>query len=189
MNSRRIALAAWAFAAVVGIGLAGGNAAGLRLNLTDSAPTGLWRVEPVTPDRLERGALVSVCPPPLSLVEAVRVRGFLHVGDCPVTKTTPLLKAVVAVPGDTVTVAPAAPLQVNGTVIPGTAPQAGMPAWPSGTYHVQHGELWVASGYNRGSFDSRYFGPVPIKNVRGIAFPVLVKGNVTAIADATPRGE
>ncbi|WP_059040485.1 S26 family signal peptidase, partial [Paenibacillus rubinfantis] len=152
-----------------------------RLNTTDSAPTGVWRIAPVDPAQIARGSLVSVCPPPLGIVVAMRERGYLHPGDCPDTNTTPLLKPVVAVAGDTVTVAPGAPLIVNGKAVPDSAPEAGMPAWTPGTYTVQPGELWVISSYSAGSFDSRYFGPVAVKNLRGRAAPVLVRGDVDSM--------
>jgi type IV secretory pathway protease TraF len=56
-----------------------------------------------------------------------------------------------------------------------------MPAWPAGTYQVPPGEIWTVSSYSPESFDSRYFGPVPLANVRGRARPLLVFGDVTAM--------
>jgi len=39
---------------------------------------------------------------------------------------------------------------------------------------VAKGEVWVISSYNPLSFDSRYFGPVPISNIEGLARPLIV---------------
>jgi hypothetical protein len=37
--------------------------------------------------------------------------------------------------------------------------------------------VWLLSSYDPGSFDSRYFGPVPAANIRGQAIPVLIAGD------------
>jgi type IV secretory pathway protease TraF len=37
-----------------------------------------------------------------------------------------------------------------------------LPQVPAGTYPVLPGTVWVISSYNRFSFDSRYFGPIPL---------------------------
>jgi len=189
MNARRFAFAAWAVAGTIGVTAAVATAAGFRLNTTASAPSGLWRIAPVGTGQIERGDLVSICPPPLGIVVAMRERGYLHPGDCPTTDTTPLLKPVVAVEGDTVTVTPGAPLAVNGVAVPDSAPEAGMPAWTPGTYRVQPGEVWVISSYSSGSFDSRYFGPVAVKNLRGRAAPVLVRGDVDSMTKGVAENE
>ncbi len=181
MNAQRIAFAAWAVAGTIGVTAVVAAAAGFRLNTTASAPSGLWRIAPIEAGQITRGELVSICPPPLGIVVAMRERGYLHPGDCQATDTTPLLKPVVAVEGDTVTVAPGAPLAVNGAAVPNSAPEAGMPAWTPGTYRVQPGEVWVISSYSGGSFDSRYFGPVAVKNLRGRAAPILVRGDVDSM--------
>lgn len=189
MNARRFAFTAWALAGAVGITAAVATAAGLRLNTTDSAPTGLWRIAPVDPAQIAHGSLVSICPPPLGVVVAMREGGYLHPGDCPDTNTTPLLKPVVAMAGDTVTVSPGEPLTVNGKPIPESAPETGMPAWLPGTYTVQPGEIWVISSYSSGSFDSRYFGPVAVKNLRGLAAPILVTGDVGSMTKGSAANE
>lgn len=181
MSARHIGLAAWAMAGIVGAAAAVATAAGLRLNMTASAPSGLWRVTPIGPAQIGQGELVSICPPALGIVVAMRERGYLQPGDCPGTRSTPLLKPVVAVAGDTVTVTSGAGLAVNGRALQNSAPEAGMPAWPPGTYPVQPGEIWVVSSYSAGSFDSRYFGPVAVENLRGRAAPVLVIGDVDSM--------
>ena len=54
MNARRFAFTAWALAGAVGISAAVATAAGFRLNPTDSAPTGVWRIAPVDPAQIAR---------------------------------------------------------------------------------------------------------------------------------------
>ena len=41
---------------------------------------------------------------------------------------------------------------------------------------VAKGEVWVISSYNPLSFDSRYFGPVPVSKIEGLARPLFVMG-------------
>jgi type IV secretory pathway protease TraF len=50
-------------------------------------------------------------------------------------------------------------------------------AMPSGSYVVGDGEVWILSGHDPRSYDSRYFGPVPTANIRGRAVPLLVASN------------
>jgi conjugative transfer signal peptidase TraF len=38
---------------------------------------------------------------------------------------------------------------------------------------IKKGYFWAMSDYNERSFDSRYFGQVPLKNIIGIAKPIL----------------
>ncbi len=38
-----------------------------------------------------------------------------------------------------------------------------------GTWHIGPGEFWAGSSAHPHSFDSRYFGPVPVDHVRGVS--------------------
>jgi type IV secretory pathway protease TraF len=38
------------------------------------------------------------------------------------------------------------------------------------------GQVWLLSGHDPRSFDSRYFGAIPTANVRGVARPLWVLG-------------
>lgn len=150
--------------------------AGYRINLTDSAPLGLWEVHPVKDPR--RGALVSVCPPKTPVVTAMAKGGHIPYGDdCPDTETVTLLKAIGALPGDVVTVRGNRNILVNGKEIPNTAPKFAHMAVKDGEYRVNLGQAWVFSTYIKNSFDSRYFGPVKLSGVRAAASPLYVNGN------------
>jgi conjugative transfer signal peptidase TraF len=172
---RRHALAAAAVMGVAFAALAGANVAGLRFNGTASMPMGLWRV---TDNRapLRRGEIVTVCLPDTQSVQGASARGYVPPGNCP-DGYEPLVKPVAAIPGDVVAISPAA-VRVNGRLLPNTAQLArdsvGRALWsfPAGTYRVASGEVWLLSGHDRRSFDSRYFGPVPEADVQGIAWPV-----------------
>jgi len=169
-------------AAIVGVavviaGLAGANAAGLRVNATPSMPLGLWRM---VPDHaaLRRGDVAVVCLPDTALVRAGTERGYIPPGNCP-GGFEPLVKPIVATAGDIVAVS-AAGVAVNGQEVHGTAQlthdSAGRPLRPvpAGAYPVARGEVWLLSGHDPRSFDSRYFGPVPEADVQGIARPLWV---------------
>ncbi|MGI9074275.1 MAG: S26 family signal peptidase [Bryobacteraceae bacterium] len=70
-------------------------------------------------------------------------------------------------------------IEVNGALLPNTAPVSSdtkgrsLESWKFGRYTVHPGTIWVASSYNRRSFDSRYFGPVAITSVREHVRPLL----------------
>lgn len=135
---------------------------GVRINLSPSLPVGLYITSAA-------GKLVEFCPSEpfasLSLLRGYRDRGTCADGGAP------LLKPVVAVAGDEVAFSPAG-LAVNGGRIPNTAPMGTdtkgrqLRHGPFGRFRVAPGTVWVASAYNPRSFDSRYFGPVPISEIR-----------------------
>jgi conjugative transfer signal peptidase TraF len=160
---------------MLGMVLAG--AAGLRVNATASMPRGLWRVA-ATDARVERGAIVSVCPPDGAAIREAAQRGYLPAGLCP-DGHEPLVKPVAAIAGDLVTIN-AAGVAVNGEPMADTAPlgedSAGRPLRPipPGKYRVPAGAVWLLSGHDPRSFDSRYFGAVPAANIQSVARPVWV---------------
>ena len=169
-------------AGLASFGIAGALAVaaanGVGWNLTDSEPPGLWRMAgaalPVT-----LGEYVAACPPRSGVVALAARRGYIAPGDCP-TGLTPLLKQIAAMPGDTVRVTEAG-ISVNGRLLPHTAPLASdsqgrpLPHVPPGIYQVVPGTVWLLSTYNARSFDSRYFGPVPVAALRARLRPIAVE--------------
>ena len=127
---------------------------------------------------LRRGEIVVVCLPNTAPVRMAEERGYIPSGHCP-GGSEPLLKPVAATAGDVVVVSTAG-LTVNGRAVQDTAPlvqdSAGRPLRPvpAGAYPVAPGEVWLLSGHDPRSFDSRYFGSVPGANVLGVAWPVWV---------------
>lgn len=144
---------------------------GLRINGSPSLPVGFYMTSS------EPGAkLVEFCPaePFASLALS---RGYRDQGVCR-DGGAPLLKPVVARAGDLVEVSTAG-IAVNGHFLPNTAPlgtdtnRRPLASWPQGHYIVERGFVWVASSYSPRSFDSRYFGPVPISSIRDRVRPLL----------------
>jgi conjugative transfer signal peptidase TraF len=154
------------------------SAAGIWLNLSPSMPLGLYRSHhPAAGEKTFPGALVAVCLP-TPLARWGRVRGYLIRGRCG-SGTAPVGKPVFAVAGDTVSVGPDG-LSRNRALAPNTSAlrldRAGRPLWqfPSGTYRVTTGQLWVVSTHTPLSWDSRYYGPVPGDDVVAVLRPIWV---------------
>jgi conjugative transfer signal peptidase TraF len=148
--------------------------AGLRINTSPSLPVGLYLT---TSDPAAN--LVEFCPNPVFGKLALD-RGYRSAGSCR-DGGAPLLKPVVAKSGDVVEISETG-LSVNGRAIPNTAPMAAdikgrlLASWPLGRYVVARGDVWTASSFNRRSFDSRYFGPVPMAAIRDRVRPLVTFG-------------
>lgn len=146
-------------------------------NFTDSMPRGLYLRTLDTPT--QAGSIVAVCLPQTLACFGLN-RGYLHVGaDCPCS-TQPVLKEVLALTGDEVTVSDAA-LLVNGSVVPNSArnfvDSKGrlIPRTPQLCYRLLPGTLWLHGNSDPRSWDSRYYGPIRHDSVvdRLKPFPAL----------------
>lgn len=170
---RRVKVTPLALAAVLAFSVAKPDAFGIRLNLTESQPLGLYQS---APGPLARAGLVAVCLPQNLAIQG-RNRGWLRPGDCP-GGVAAVLKEVVALPGDFVTVSDAG-LSVNGGRIAHTQRQAldskGRPveAVSAGFYRVSFGEVWLVANASPRSWDSRYYGPVPLDAIRTPMRPLI----------------
>jgi conjugative transfer signal peptidase TraF len=137
---------------------------GIRFNLTESLPQTVFIT---TSD--PSATLVEFCPQEpaarLSVERRYRMPGICSDGGAP------LLKPVVAREGDQVEVSTNG-IAVNGKLLRNSAARTrdsrgrSLTSWPSGKYVVAAGFIWVVSEYHPLSFDSRYYGPVPIRLVR-----------------------
>ncbi|MGR7993497.1 conjugative transfer signal peptidase TraF [Xanthobacter sp. ZOL 2024] len=157
-----------AIAAIAGLGWLGG----LRINLTPSEPLGLWRIVPL--DRpVAVGDLVFVCPPPGSVSAFGRERGYFRWGSC-TGGAAPLIKTVAALAGSRIEVG--ASVTIDGAALPRSEliarDGAGRPLTPWVGGIVPAGQIFVHSPF-AGSYDSRYFGPIPAAGLLGLARPVL----------------
>lgn len=151
---------------------AAGYIGGLRINTTPSEPIGLWRIV-LLPRPPQVGDLVFACPPDAGRAREARARGYLRTGLCK-GGFGPLIKTVIATPGQTVEVT--THLHVDGAPIADSAvldrDGKGRPlaAFRGGV--IPPGEVFLHSPFPA-SWDSRYFGPVPIEGILGLARPVL----------------
>lgn len=148
------------------IALLGGH--GFRVNLTPSEPLGIWRI--VEPERpILVGDLVFICPPVTDAMREARARGYLRFGLCK-GWVAPLIKTVVATSGQTIEIS--SNVRVDGRPLPHSrvAPVDGkgreMVHSDGGV--VPPGMVFLHSEFP-GSFDSRYFGPLPMDGVLGLA--------------------
>jgi conjugative transfer signal peptidase TraF len=124
-------------------------------NLSPSLPRGLYRVHrDLSPTR---GALVNFAPP-VGAAALIAARGYLP-------PTASLLKTVIAMPGDRVCISDV--FLVNDRAI-GTVSHCDTSGRPLQVYRfcdqVPAGWAFVATESPR-SFDSRYFGPVPLQSL------------------------
>ncbi len=150
------------------------RAAGIRINTTDSMPRGIYLVR-ASSRPVKRGDTIAICPPIRAALFG-RERGYLGAGRCP-GKVEPLLKTVAGVFGDVIRSNPNG-VTVNGRLLPRSMPLRNdadgrpLPYWSFATYVIPAGMIWLYAPSER-SWDSRYWGPVPIKNVVGTALPIL----------------
>ena len=133
--------------------------AGLRFNPTPSLPKGIYRLVPGLP---EKNDLVSFCLEGEFAKLALEC-GYLEPGSCP-SGLRPLLKRLVALPGDSVDPS-ASPIRsvdshgrsISPVLMPGVVPPG----------------MALVLANHPGSFDSRYFGFVPLESLQRVE-PVFI---------------
>jgi len=145
---------------------------GWRINLTPSEPIGLWRIVPLARP-VAVGELVFVCPPPGTISAFGLERGYFRWGSCP-GAVAPLIKTVAASAGSRIEVG--ASVMIGGAALPRSEliarDGAGRPLTPWTGGIVPAGQIFVHSPF-AGSYDSRYFGPIPDAGLLGLARPIF----------------
>lgn len=148
---------------------------GLRVNISPSVPTGLYRT---APDRAPAvGDVVLLCPPDTPPFRLARARGYIAQGDCPGGYQR-LFKFILAAKMDEVTIDNDG-VTVNGRLLPHSAPlpedRAGRPLRPSTLPTTVLGarDLLVMTDADPRSFDARYFGLLDIAQVEAVVTPLL----------------
>ncbi len=150
---------------------------GWRLNLTESEPLGWYRLHPLdVGETIPREAKIELCPPAWVTPRAFP---FYLSGDCP-GGGMPMLKTAVAIPGDHVVVNLRG-VWINGRELPNSGQLLRSGTYPWRQLPHQQGSLtlgprqyWVyGSGATPAlatqSFDSRYWGPITIAEIRRVA--------------------
>jgi conjugative transfer signal peptidase TraF len=167
----------WLFACMV-IGLAALCAPAVMLvsahdrvfvvyNPTDSVPRGWYRVSSVdNAASLHVGSIV-LARLPADVDSFAGQRGYLPNG-------VPILKRIGAVAPQSVCVHEHR-VHIDGSVVATARTHDGahrrLQAWPQ-CRRLSDGELFLLSDTNPASFDSRYFGPIAVSAVLGIARPL-----------------
>ena len=147
----------------------------LTYNPSDSVAVGWYRIDPLDrrtsspPRPLSVGSIVLV-PLPAEAAALAAQRGYLPA-------RVPLLKRVGAVAPQEVCIADGS-VRIDG--VPSAAVLSAdrwgrpLPSW-SQCRRLRPGELFLLSVTNPASFDSRYFGPVSVAAVIGVARPVWLE--------------
>jgi conjugative transfer signal peptidase TraF len=151
----------------------------VKLNLTASMPIGLYALHQTT--AIRRGTIVVACPPPtaqrLGLLKGylAPARGLLPQSRC-AAGSAPLLKYAIAFGGDEIRI-DSRGIALNGHLFDSRAvaqiDRSGraLATVPNGIYRIRHDEMWLYSP-SRYSWDSRYFGPVKVRDILGTAKPI-----------------
>ena len=173
MTLRRVPTVILAAGALLVTGIvAAGWLSGLRINMTPSYPRGLWRIE-VLDRPATVGDLIFICAPDTATFERAFERGYIRRGLC-AGGLSPLIKTVAALGGQQVDVADH--VSIDGHTLPRSivhhTDAAGRPLSPFAGGVIPAGELFLHSEF-AGSYDSRYFGPIPASGVLGLARPIL----------------
>lgn len=149
-----------------------GWACGYRFNLTPSQSPGIWRIRPLE-RAVAAGDLVFVCPPDTALFRDALRRGYLRTGLCR-GGFGPLIKTVIALEGQRVEIDRG--IRIDGRAIEQGHVRShdgrGRPLLSHAGGVVAIGQVFLHSRFP-GSWDSRYFGPVPASGILGLAEAVV----------------
>jgi conjugative transfer signal peptidase TraF len=112
-----------------------------------------------------------------------KVRGYLVGGDC-AGAVEPVGKVVVALAPDTVDVTDGG-VRINQHLVPNSKPltrdRRGRPLtwWQDGPAALKPGQIFLLSTLRPSSFDSRYFGPVCMSEVRSVVRSLLITDRIS----------
>ncbi len=149
----------------------------LAVNPSISMPRGLYVLGPVASPA--RGDLVSACISNLEAAKVYRARDYMGPSKRCADGMPPVLKPIVAAPGDTVEVT-AMGVWINGQLVPRSrlfdTDSNGRPIdhLPLGWKKtLAAGEFFLMSTHIERSLDSRYYGPVLRADIHGRARPIF----------------
>ncbi|HAU0967552.1 TPA: conjugative transfer signal peptidase TraF [Legionella pneumophila] len=151
-------------------------AIGFRINLTDSIPIGLYRITSI--NNLKNNFVI-FCPEDKPAFQLARDRGYIDSGLCPGGYGY-LMKKIVAIKGDKISITDegvfvnhqrisfSKPISTDGMNRP-------LPQWRTRDYQLKEDEILTMTNQSAWSFDSRYYGPVHMGQIKGMITPVWVK--------------
>lgn len=146
----------WLFA-VLWIFLAGilAHGSGLRFNPTPSLPKGVYRL--ASGQDVAKGDFVSFCLQG-EFADLAKERGYLQAGSCP-NGLRPLLKRLAGLPGDYIE---------DGSLTIRSVDSQGRPMPSVLASGVIPSGMALVLADHEGSFDSRYFGLVPLDSLQRV---------------------
>jgi len=150
--------------------------AGFRINVTPSLPLGIYRL--AGPPTV--GGPAFFCLESDEYIRLAEERGYAGAGFCP-GGLRPLGKEVYGLPGDRIGFDHGL-IVVNGQTLPGSTAKdkdrqgRAMPASLLRPGIIPRGKALMLSLHHSGSFDSRYFGLVPLAALRPME-PVITWNN------------
>ncbi|HAU4045827.1 TPA: conjugative transfer signal peptidase TraF [Legionella pneumophila] len=151
---------------------------GFRINLTESIPIGLYRIAGTEP---LKNTYVIFCPDDRQIFRLAKNRGYIGQGlNC--SGYGYLMKKVVAVSGDTLSVTPEG-VFINQQLLPFSKPKLtdGMyrilPQWRKLDYPLKKNEVMTMTNQSEWSFDGRYYGLVHTRQIKGVITPIWVVNN------------
>ncbi len=148
---------------------------GAVVNTSPSIGVGLWWQVSRAP---VVGEYVEVCPPAVAIMFEAVERGYFWRGECEAGHI-PLLKRIVAMSGDTIDI-DGAGVRVNGELLPHSAPlvadRAGrlLGAYERSHFVLNESEAFLYGDGTARSFDSRYWGPVPVASIKSVITPLVI---------------
>jgi len=151
-----------------------GIATGIWFNTTKSIPVGFYLASSAP---VEKGAYVLVCPPQTDIFEEAKARNYIRSGPCHGGYGY-MMKRVLAAKNDILTVSDDG-VYVNDIMLPLSKPLNAdlggrpLPRFRADNYTLGKAEILIMSDVSGTSFDSRYFGPINISQIKTVIRPVV----------------
>ena len=153
---------------------------GLCINITPSLAQGVYRETGETP---KRGDAVTFCLPDGEFSSLAKERRYLGAGPC-ASGLRPMMKYLAGVPGDTITVlddailcGPAGGIQCRWPVSAQRADSLKRPLITALEDGSIPDDMALVLTLHPGGFDSRYFGLVPLRDLKSVA-PLLLFNSI-----------
>ncbi|MCU6244030.1 conjugative transfer signal peptidase TraF [Enterobacter asburiae] len=149
---------------------------GYRVNISNSYPAGLYRLIPDNIS-LHTGDMVLFCPPDGPAMQLALSRNYIKPGTCK-GGFSPVIKKIMAVAGDRISLDEV--IHINGISMPDyrvlKADSHHRPLPQLNSLTVPPESVFLLSDHRPAdSFDSRYYGAVPVSQIQGRIHPVLTE--------------
>jgi len=151
------------------------KANGYILNDTSSFPVGIYKV--TKQENYKKGDLVSFCAPKNKTIKKLMLYGFASPNSTCKDSVPILLKKIVALENSKIEI-DKNKIYINGVLQEKSTVflvgRGGNILEEQSNQIIQKGMFWAMSDYNERSYDSRYFGQIPLENIKGKAVPIFI---------------